>query len=376
MNLTLTEDQAMLKRTVADFIKREAPPTNITGWLQDGVGHVPELYRTAADLGWLGMLVPEAYGGLGASFSDYAVIFEELGRGPLPGPYFSSGVFAAAAILEGGSDDQKERLLPAICQGEEIATLAINDRGYSWGPGSVEMTASGGSGELTLNGAKMFVHDAGAATVLICAVNHPSGMSLLLIDMDQPGVSVTSYGGLMPPSVGEVRLDSVRVPESNILGEPGQGWAVLERALMQSIPVLCSYQVGACQEVFDFTVEYTRSRVVFGQPIGRFQRVQDHVVDLVNHLDSARWITNETLWKLDTGAEVLSSVHEAKAVASEAYYQVCNYAHMVFAGPGTDYSHPLVAHMIQSRSLYQYLGNPLYHKRMMMDYLFPRVSKG
>lgn len=375
MDLTPTEDQAMLKRTVADFMKREAPPTNITGWLQDGVGHVPELFRTAADLGWLGMLVPEGYGGAGVGLGDCAVIFEELGRGPLPGPYFSSGVLGAAVILEGGSDEQKQRWLPAICQGEEIATLAINDRGYSWGPGSVEMTAADSPQGLTLNGTKMFVHDAGAATVLICAVRHADGVSLALVDMNQPGVSVTPYKGLTPPSLGEVRLDEVQVPRSAILGEPGQGWVILERALVQALPILCAYQVGGCQEVLDFTVEYTRTRVVFGQPIGRFQRVQDHVVDLVNHLDSARWITNETIWKLDTGIEAISSVHEAKAVASDGYYHACNYAHMVFAGPGTDYSHPLVAHMIQSRSLYQYLGNPLYHKRMMMDYLFPRASK-
>ena len=373
MDLTLTEDQTMLKRTVADFVKREAPPTSITGWLQDGVGYIPELFQTAADLGWLGMLVPEGYGGTGTSLSDCAVIFEELGRGPLPGPYFSSGVLGAAVIMEGGSDEQKQRWLPAICQGEEIATLAINDRGYSWGPGSVEMSAVDGPEGLTLNGVKMFVHDAAAATVLICAVRHADGVSLALVDMRQPGVSVTPCKGLTPPSLGEVRLDEVHVPGSALLGEPGGGWAILERALMQAIPILCAYQVGGCQEVFDFTVEYTRSRVVFGQPIGRFQRVQDHVVDLVNHLDSARWITNETIWKLDAGIEAASSVHEAKAVASDGYYQACNYAHMVFAGPGTDYSHPLVAHMIQSRSLYQYLGNPLHHKRMMMDCLFPRA---
>jgi alkylation response protein AidB-like acyl-CoA dehydrogenase len=375
MDLRLTEDQAMLKRTAADFMRTEAPTTSITGWLQEGVGFVPSVYRTAADLGWLGMLVPEGYGGVGASLGDCAVIFEELGRGPLPGPFFSSGVLGAAIIQEGGTDEQKQRLLPALCKGEAIATLAVNDRGYSWGPGAVEMEASDSPSELTLHGTKMFVHDAGAATVLICAVKHAGGISLVLVDMGQAGVSVAPYQGLVPPSLGEVRLDEVRVPKSEILGEPGQGWAILESAMMQAIPVLCAYKVGACQEVFDFTVEYTKSRVVFGQPIGRFQRVQDHVVDLVNHLDSARWITNETLWKLDDGVEAISSVHEAKAVASDAYYQACNFAHMVFAGPGTDYLHPLVGHMILSRSLYQYLGNPLYHKRKMMDCLFPRKAE-
>jgi alkylation response protein AidB-like acyl-CoA dehydrogenase len=115
--------------------------------------------------------------------------------------------------------------------------------------------------------------------------------------------------------------------------------------------------------------------VVFGQPIGRFQRVQDHCVELSVHLDAARWATYEALWKLDTGLPARAAVHEAKAVAGEAYYQACNYAHMVFAGPGTDYGHPLMAHSVLAHTLYQYLGTPAQHKRKMMDALYPRPER-
>jgi alkylation response protein AidB-like acyl-CoA dehydrogenase len=111
--------------------------------------------------------------------------------------------------------------------------------------------------------------------------------------------------------------------------------------------------------------------VVFGQPIGRFQRVQDHCVDISIHLDAARYLTYETLWMLDSGLPATASVHESKAVASEAYYQACNFAHMVFAGPGTDYQHPLMAHSVLAHTLYQYLGTPLEHKRKMMNALYP-----
>jgi alkylation response protein AidB-like acyl-CoA dehydrogenase len=150
------------------------------------------------------------------------------------------------------------------------------------------------------------------------------------------------------------------------------GWSAVESTLGKVLPVLCAYKVGACQEIFEMTNEYTRTRVVFGQPIGRFQRVQDHCVDISIHLDGARWITYETLWKLDSGIEARASVHQAKAVASEGYYQSCNFSHMVFAGAGTDYKHPLMAHSVLAHSLYQYLGTPLYHKRAMIDALYPR----
>jgi len=170
----------------------------------------------------------------------------------------------------------------------------------------------------------------------------------------------------------EVNFDNVAIAAANIIGELNSGWAVVNRATMKAIPILCAYKVGACQEIFEMTNEYTRTRVVFGQPIGRFQRVQDHCVDISIHLDGARWITYETLWKLDAGIDAEASVHQSKAVASEAYYQSCHFSHMVFAGPGTDYKHPLMAHGVLAHSLYQYLGKPIYHKRAMLDALYPR----
>src|SRR5207244_1467229 len=119
-------------------------------------------------------------------------------------------------------------------------------------------------------------------------------------------------------ALGEVLLENVRVPESAILGRPGQGWDILEAALERVLVVLCAFKVGACQQIFDFTVEYSRERVVFGQPIGRFQRVQDHIVDLADSMDSARLITWEALWKLESGKpDASAAVHEAKAVASQ-----------------------------------------------------------
>jgi alkylation response protein AidB-like acyl-CoA dehydrogenase len=364
----------MFKKAAAGFVKAEAPPTVITEWYRDKATFQPELYRKGAELGWLGMVIPEQYGGTAVSLTDYAVVFEELGRGPLPGPFFSSGVLGALLVLEGGSQAQKESLLPAICRGESIVIGAFTDKGVHWGPESVETRLSRTADGFVLDGSKRFVYDAEGATRFICAARTESGaIALVLVNRDNPGVSVTPQVGFMV-SVGEVGFDGVKVSASDVLGEAGAGWRILERALEKALPILCAYQVGACQEIFDFTAEYTRNRVVFGQPIGRFQRVQDHCVELSVHLDAARWVTYETLWKLDTGQPAADSVHEAKAVASEAYYQVCNYSHMVHAGPGTDYGHVLMAHSVLAHTLYQYLGTPSHHKRKMIDALYPKET--
>src|SRR5262249_58417118 len=132
-------------------------------------------------------------------------------------------------------------------------------------------------------------------------------------------------------SAAEVRFDKVKTPAANAVGAAGAGWKILDAALDKTLAILCAYEVGACQEIFDFTVEYTRSRVVFGQPIGRFQRVQDHCVDISIHLDAARWAAYEAAWLLDCAQPARAAAHEAKAIASEGYHHACNYAHMVFA---------------------------------------------
>ena len=371
MDLKLNEDQSMMKKVAADFVKAEAPSYVITDWFQKKVAFLPELYKKTAEVGWLGMMLPEEYGGAGASCTDCAVVFEELGRGPLPGPYFSSGVLAAEIILAGGSPAQKKMLLPEICSGRDIVIPAISDDPIQWGPRSVQTRLSKTTGGFRLIGTKRFVYDGDAATSFICAARAESGeVVLALVDPNAPGVSVKPILGFMF-GAGEVRFDNVAVTADNFIGE----WVVVERALRKALPILCAFKVGACQEIFEMTNEYTRTRVVFGQPIGRFQRVQDHCVDISIHLDGARWITYETLWKIDSGIEAAASVHQAKAVASEAYYQSCNFSHMVFAGPGTDYKHPLMAHSVLAHSLYQYLGTPLYHKRAMVDALYPRKAE-
>jgi alkylation response protein AidB-like acyl-CoA dehydrogenase len=373
MDLGLTETQEMFKKVAADFVKAEVPAYKMTHWYKNKETFQPQLVRKAAQLGWLGMMLPEEYGGSEMSATDCGVVFEELGRGPVPGPLFSSGILAAQMIVEACTEEHKKAWLPAICKGESIAIPAITDKAAYWGPDAVETRLSKTPDGYRMTGIKRFVFDAQAATSFLCAARtEEDKVVFLMIDSKSPGITVTPLVGFLV-SAAEVRFDNVAVGSSHLIGSSGASWNVLEAALEKTLPILCAYQVGASQEVFDFTCEYTRTRVVFGQPIGRFQRVQDHCVDISIHLDAARWATYETLWRIDNGMPARAAAHEAKAVASEGYYQATNYAHMVWAGPGTDYGHPMMPHSVLAHTLYQYLGTPAHHKRLMMDALYPRA---
>jgi len=374
MDLGLTEDQEMLKKVAADFVKAEVPAHQMTQWYKNKQTFQPQLIKKAAELGWLGMMLPEEYGGAGVTTMDCAVVFEALGHGPVPGPLFTSGVLSAQMVFEAGTQQQRTALLPRLCKGEMIVVPALMDKAAHWGPEAVETRLSKTANGYIMNGAKRFVFDAEAATDYLCAARTEEGkVVFLLVDAKSRGINVTPHVGFLV-SVAEVRFDNVMVSTSNLLGSSGANWATWEAALDKSLPILSAYQVGATQEVFDITCEYTRNRVVFGQPIGRFQRVQDHCVDISINLDMARWATYEAIWRIDSGMDSRASIHEAKATASDGYYHGTNYAHMVWAGPGTDYGHPMMAHSVLAHTLYQYLGTPAQHKRLMMDALYPRAN--
>jgi alkylation response protein AidB-like acyl-CoA dehydrogenase len=291
MDLSLTETQEEFKKVAEDFVKAEVPAHQMTQWYKNKQTFRPELVKKAAEIGWLGMMLPEQYGGAGVSAMDCAVVFEALGHGPVPGPLFTSGVLSAQMIFEACTEEQRKALLPKICDGSSIVVPAITDKAAYWGPEAVETRLAKTPAGYIMNGVKRFVFDAEAATSFLCAARTEEGkVVFLLVDAKSAGVSIKPHIGFFV-SVAEVRFDQVAVSPANFLGSSGASWSTLEAALEKSLPILSAYQVGATQEVFDITCEYTRTRVVFGQPIGRFQRVQDHCVDISINLDMARWAT-------------------------------------------------------------------------------------
>ena len=368
MDLALTESQEMLRSSARTFVEREAPQHTIVALQRADSSLVPDLWRKASEAGWLGILIPAEYGGTESSLTDAGVLYEALGRGPLPGPFFSSGVLGALTVLEAGTAAQRQAILPGVARGESVLAVALAEPNTSWGPQGITLRAQRIGDRYRLDGTKLFVSDANAATTIIVAVrsgDRPSDVSLLLVDARARGVRARRLPGFLSWQC-EVTFEAA---DAQLLGAEHQGWAALERALLKAVPILCSYMVGGCQAVFEMSVAHSQERVQFGVPIGKFQRVQDHVIRLVNHLDAARWTTAEALWKLDTGRPAAAAVHMAKAVSSEGYLEACNAAHEVHAGQGSLIEYGLVAHTQMSRTLFTYLGDPRWHKRRMADAL-------
>jgi len=366
MDLSLDETQQLIQESARDFVRADCNKDVLLALDRRPQRMMDGLWQKMAQLGWTGMAIPEVYGGTGNAMTDVAVLFEELGTGPVPGPLFSSAVLGARILLEAASDGQKKAWLPQVASGARVLALAATEAQYGWAPEQIRLAARRDGGGYRLTGAKLFVHDAALATdlLVLARIDGGAGISLLRVDAKAPGVAIRTFDGFIT-GLCEVAFDNVAVAMEDLVGAEGTAWEALERAMLPAIPVLCAYKVGGCRAVFDLSVDYSRERSQFGQPIGRFQRVQDHVIHIVNYLDAARWTTYEALWKLDSGADAAASVHMAKSVASESYMRACDFGHEVHAGIGVVREYGLTLHTKMSRSLYHYLGAPKLHRKHM-----------
>ena len=371
MDLSLTPEQEMLKTAVRRFVQQEYPKETLLQIASPTDSTPDEPWEKLTQTGWLGILIPTEYGGEGGSFTDAGVLFEELGRGPVPGPHLSSSVLAALTLLEGGTDEQKRDWLPRMATGEVRMVAAVTEADYGWEEGDVRLTAKRNGDGYSLNGTKAFVYDGESATHLLCAARSEESNDVGLVIVAAAGLGIRTRN--LPGfswNLSEITLENVSADASQVLGGAlAGGWEALQKATGKTIPVLCAYQVGGSQAIYELSVDYSRTRVQFGTPIGRFQRVQDQVINLLNALDAARWTAYEALWKLDLSRDAADSVHLAKAVGSEGYYEACNYAHEVHAGVGSMTEYGLTLHTTASRTLYHYLGDPKFHRDRLADAL-------
>jgi alkylation response protein AidB-like acyl-CoA dehydrogenase len=376
MDLSLTGEQEMLKNSAREFLEKEAPRTVITDIDDSETGFSPELWKKMAELGWAGLLIPEAYGGLGSDLLTTAVLHEELGHAAVHTPLHSSAVLSALALMEGGSDAQKEQYLPGIASGERIFAFAFTEPNYGWSPEHVQVQAQSQGGGYVLNGTKLFVPDAQVADNIIVVARTAagngtgSGLTAFVVDKTAPGVTVRDLGGFTAGRLCEVTFENAQVPAANVIGQAGQAWSFIGPVIDKATLVTCAQSVGGAQAAFEITQGYVTTRIQFGVPIGTFQRVQDFVIDLVNHLDGSRWTTYEAIWKSDAAKPgIPEAVSVAKIAASEGFHTACNDAHRAHGGIGISKRYGLYLYTKASRSLYSYLGDPVYHRKRLVSLL-------
>jgi alkylation response protein AidB-like acyl-CoA dehydrogenase len=347
MDFGLSEEQEMLQRAAREFLVQECPPTFVRALYSEPDGFSRELHRKMAEQGWTGLLVPEAYGGLGLSMLDMALLLEEMGRAVVPGPFLFSSVLVALALMQGGSSAQKKMWLPRIASGEAIGTLAFLEETDRIDAAGITLKAKKTRDGYLLSGTKMFVPFAAVADVLLIAVRTSGrgeeGISLLLLERTTPGVSIQPLDIFdQTRRVYEIELKNVTVTKSSLLGSEGGGWKILFRLLDAAAVALAADSLGGSQRSLEMAVDYTKVRTQFNRPIASFQALKHLAAEMASEIEPARalvWYAAHAFDTLPRQASRAASL--AKARLSEVYSRTTNRAVQMHGGIGFTWEHDM-----------------------------------
>ncbi len=345
MDFNYTEEQDMLRTMARDFLTDKCPKTLVKELEESEKGYSPELWKEMVELGWMGLIIPEACGGTEMNFLDLAVVLEEIGKACLPGPYFSTVVLGSIPIMKYGNEEQKQEYLTKIAAGEAIFSFAIAEEGGTYNADAINLSAKESGGSYTLNGTKLFVPDANVADYLLCAARtgegSENGLTVFIVDMKSAGITVNPLTTMAKDKLCEVIFENVSVPAENILGKAGQGCEIVKYAVEYAAVGKCCTMVGAMQQSLDLTVDYAKERSQYGKHIGSFQVIQHYCANMSIDVDGTRFATYEAAWKLTNGMPATKDAAIAKTFANEAFERVSTLAHQIHGAIGCTIDHEL-----------------------------------
>ncbi|MDE1947191.1 MAG: acyl-CoA/acyl-ACP dehydrogenase [Burkholderiales bacterium] len=361
----------MLRESAADFASGSADMKALRRRRASLPGYDPGLLRQMADLGWLGIVLPEAQGGLSLGLTEMAVVLEELGRGLLADP-LPATAFAARAVLHGGNAGLQQRLLPGVADGSVLPCVAWQEGVGGIDPAAIRSQASAADGGHVLDGAKRFVAGAAGATGFVVTALADGRPGLFWVDAGAPGVTLRQEWRADETPSGIVELRGVRVEAAEVVAAPGpQAAAAFERAFDEAVMLASAEMLGVMQASLAMALAYMRTRVQFGKPIGSFQALQHKAADLYVQQELTRAVLDEALRKLDgevSRTERAKVASRCKARASEAGLRVTREVIQLHGAIG--YTDECDAGLYLKRALVLsgWLGNASAHRRRFAQF--------
>ena len=369
MALVLNEEQVMLKDSAAGFLAEKATVAHLRA-LRDSDsdrGFSDDVWKEMAQMGWAGIAIDEAFGGLGYGYTGLGLVLEQVGRNLSASPLQSTVLVAATLVAQLGNAQQKEQWLPAIAAGDKLVTLALQE-GSHHAPQQCVLSATPDGEDYVLNGSKVLVLDAGAADSFIViartagAAGDEQGLSAFLVDADTAGLAIERRSLVDSRDAGALALEGVRVPAANLLGTVDEAWDGLTRALDIANIGLASELLGLSTEAFERTVAYLKERKQFGRVIGSFQGLQHRAAELFAELELARSIVLQALHSIDGGEQELSLLASAaKAKLCEVAQRATNEAIQMHGGIGMTDEHEIGFFIKRARVAQHTFGDYNYH---------------
>jgi alkylation response protein AidB-like acyl-CoA dehydrogenase len=364
LNFDFSEDQRLLQTTVRDFVADHETLQRNRNILESDAHYDPELWKSAAELGWLGAVIPEQYGGAGFGYLELVLIAEEVGRGLLPIPFSSSVYLATESILLCGSEEQKGKYLAGLAAGDRIGTLAIAEGIGHPGPQHIQTSFEGGK----LNGTKIAVPDGSAANLAVVVAKAAKGISLAVVDLTAAGVDKAPADSIDPTRSGATISFSDAPAE--LLGTEGEGWELARKVLDRAAILMAFEQVGGADAAFDITREYMLGRYAYGRPVASFQALKHRMADMYVARVLARSNSYYGGWALENDADELGLAACAARVSATEAFDLCS-VEMIQLHGGVGFTWEYDCHMFYRRAkhLAVVLGSPDHWRDKLIQHL-------
>jgi alkylation response protein AidB-like acyl-CoA dehydrogenase len=372
MDITLDEDQTLLHETALSFAQGALTPKRVRELEMTDNGFDTGVWKEMAQMGWAGAPFPDAYGGAEVGSFELGLIVEALGQGAVPSPLFATVIEAGLLLLDAGSEAQKGEWLPRIAAGDAILTTAITEPGGGLAPQEIRARIAPTGNGFRIDGTKLFVRDAGAAEAVICLArsgDKPTDLSLALVRTDAPGVSLRRLQAAGGEALWEVKFEGVTVDADAIVDEPGAAWPPVARLLLRGAAFKSAELVGIGKAALDLTLDYAKTRIQFGRPIGSFQGVQHHCAEMFRDLETSRLLAWQAAASLGNGMAGSREVAIAKLKCSLAIPALTRTAHQIHGAIAYYRDYPLELFYHRAIAAQAAYGDGAYHRRALAKML-------
>jgi alkylation response protein AidB-like acyl-CoA dehydrogenase len=372
MDFSLSEETVLLKNSAERYLAEKCPSSFVKEFAEDENGFSKSVWKEMAELGWLGLMYDEKFGGSGGSFFDLCVLFEEMGKALLPSPFFCSTVVCGLLINEAGDEELKAHYLSSISSGNKILSIATLDENGREDFREPRLKAlATGDVSYVLEGTMALVPFAHVADeILVCAnLSQPGrqGPTLFRVNRGSPRQRIIVLDTLALEKMSTVVFEGTEVSSSDILGEPGEGASYIEAVLPKAIICKCAEMLGGLQRVVDMTVSYVKERHQFGRPLGALQVVQHNCVDMTTYLETARLLTYQAASLLSEGIACGKEVAMAKAWCSDGYKKCTWIAQQLHGGIGFSEEHDLHLYYKHAKAAELLFGDSWFHRKKVAD---------
>ncbi len=372
MDFSLTIEQREIRELALKFARNEMIPH---AQEYDEQGKFPaDIFKQAWELGLINTCIPAEYGGAGFSAVDGVIIGEALAYGCMGmNTSFMANDLALLPIVIGGSDEQKKKFLTPFTQEFKIASFCLTEPGNGSDAGGIKTQIKDGGDHWIVNGEKMWITNAGHANLFVVygtidqALKH-KGISAVVVDPKTSGIEIGKKEDKMGHRSSDtrgVRFNNVKVPKENMLGKPGDGWAIAMSTLDHSRPLVASSALGGAQRAMELCIQYAKERTQFGVPIAKHQAIQFMIAEMGMKIEAARLLIHKAAWLCDQGQRNTEVASYAKAFASDSCMQITTDAVQIYGGYGYSKEYPVEKLMRDAKLIQIYEGTSQIQRLVM-----------